>query len=83
MVSLSKIKQKLENSGIVDAEIYDDSASHSGHIGNPGKGITHVRIVVNRNNFVEKNTLIIHRTIYAILAEELQRIHSLSITFQE
>lgn len=61
-------------------EIRDESASHHGHAGHRPEGETHFFVRVISSCFDGQSRLQRQRTIYGILAEELdERVHALSL----
>jgi len=63
-------------------EIVDESASHAGHIGNPGgDSETHFRVKIISTVFAGQNKVARHRAVYAVLADDMKEggIHALAL----
>lgn len=75
------IKAKIEASlSSTYVEVINESHKHAGHMGDDGSGETHFRLMVVSSAFENKNRIERHRTIHAILENELQnKIHALAL----
>ncbi len=62
-------------------ELIDNSANHSGHAGirDSTSEVTHLKIIVSKDDIKGKNTLEKHKNIAALLAEYYKTIHSIEI----
>lgn len=61
-------------------DVIDESHLHKGHAGHRDEGETHFRVVITAEAFRGKSRVDIHRTINAILADELAAgVHALAI----
>lgn len=61
-------------------DVIDESHLHKGHAGHKPGGETHYRVRVTAEAFRGKNRIDIHRTINALLADELAAgVHALAI----
>ena len=62
--------------------IIDESSNHAAHYKEAEKGETHFLIKICASSLDHLSTLQKHQRIYAILEDEIKKIHSLSIRFQ-
>ncbi|MEM5476863.1 BolA family protein [Pacificibacter sp. AS14] len=61
-------------------EVVDDSASHSGHSGNPGgDSETHFNVVIRSNVFDGLSRVARHRAVHKALGDVVPRIHALAL----
>ena len=75
-----KIEEKLD--GVFNPmylEVVNESAKHSGHVGDDGSGESHFRVEIVSKMFINKNAVACHRMVYDCLQEELETVHALSI----
>lgn len=79
--TLQRIRDRLAGAlAPARLEVIDESAKHAGHAGAiPGK-ITHIRVVVEAEAFRGTSRLERHRTVNALLADEIAAgLHALAI----
>ncbi|QCO71018.1 BolA family protein [Buchnera aphidicola] len=76
-MTLEKIKKCLISKiKISFIEIYDDSSCHN----SSEKGITHLRIIIISNDFVDHKLIDRHRIIFSILSDKIKKkIYSLTL----
>jgi len=61
-------------------EVINESHLHAGHMGSPGTGESHFRVLVVSSVFEGKSRLERHRLVNRALAEELEgKVHALGI----
>lgn len=61
-------------------DVIDESHLHKGHAGHRPEGETHFRVRITAESFRGKSRVDIHRTVNAILADELAAgVHALAI----
>jgi BolA protein len=64
----------------VRLDIEDESHRHAGHAGHDPRGESHFRITVVSDRFVGLSRVERHRTVNALLADELRdRVHALAL----
>ena len=80
MNTIDQIKQKLAILEPTAIDIFDDSASHTGHAGVQETGGGHYELTIVSSMFSGKLTLQRHRMIYECLSDLMPgAIHALSI----
>ena len=73
------VRERLADLEPESLEIFDDSAEHAGHAGNPGGG-GHLSLVIVSNRFVSMSRLQRHQAVYSRVADLIPApIHALSI----
>ncbi|MEP0191448.1 MAG: BolA family protein [Erythrobacter sp.] len=61
-------------------EIINDSANHSGHVGDDGSGESHFTVVIEAASFAEMNRLARQRAVIAALGDIVgERVHAVAI----
>ena len=61
-------------------EVIDESHFHAGHVGSPGTGESHFRVLIVSSSFAGKSRVERHRLVNAALAGELAGgVHALAI----
>jgi BolA protein len=85
MISIELMYTKLqERFNPTELKIVDESYKHQGHQGFREGMITHIKIIIKAQEFVNQNKVSIHRQIYNTLAEELRSgLHAVSIEVKE
>ena len=75
------IKKKLmENLGLKNVDVFNNSHLHQNHISSPKSGNSHFKIVINDKDFHNLSRVLSHQKIYKCLSEELDSfIHALEI----
>jgi BolA protein len=64
----------------VHMEIINDSAKHSGHMGDDGSGESHFTLIIEAADFAGKSRVARQRAIYAALGDMMEtRVHALAI----
>jgi BolA protein len=78
---LESIRDKLEKELSPSfLSIKDETDKHIGHHHIlPGAKETHIKITIKSSKFAGLKLIEIHRMIYRVLKEEMQKIHALSI----
>ena len=79
------IKKKLiENLGLKNVHVLNNSHLHKNHISSPKSGNSHFKIIIHDKNFHNLSRLQFHQKIYKCLSEELDSfIHALEIEIIE
>lgn len=83
-MNLEKIKKYLTSKIKIDSiKIYDDSLLHN----SSEKNLTHLRMIIVSDNFINKSLINRHRLIFSIISEiEEKKIYSVTLhtyTFNE
>ena len=60
-------------------KLIDESHLHQGHSGHNGRGESHFSLTLCSEKFKDLNTLQQHKLVYQTLAEELKKIHALTL----
>ena len=77
-------KKLLNNLGINDVEVVNNSHLHQNHISSPKSGNSHFKIVINDKDFHNLSRVLSHQKIYKCLSEEMKSfIHALEIEIIE
>lgn len=80
---IEKIRSKLaEALQPTEINITDDSPKHASHYTGPTAIPSHLRIAITSSKFNSLTTIARHRLVNEILKEEMQLIHSISLTLQ-
>lgn len=80
MNKISKIKDKLQSLNPIELKIIDDSEKHRGHAGYNANGMSHVRILIVSEEFLNLSLLERHRMVNNLLSDEFSAgLHSLVI----
>ena len=75
-----QIKDKITNNIQCSfLKIINESALHAGHQHFENTEESHYRIIISSDEFNNQKTLNIHKRIYNILKEEMNKIHALAI----
>ena len=79
------IKKKLmENLGLKNLEVINNSHLHKNHISSPKSGNSHFKIVIHDKDFYYLSRVQSHQKIYKCLSEEMNSfIHALEIEIIE
>ena len=79
------IKRKLmENLGLKNVEVLNNSNLHRNHISSPKSGNSHFKIIIHDKDFHNLSRLQAHQKIYKCLSEEMDSfIHALEIEIIE
>ena len=79
------IKKKLmENLGLKNVDVLNNSNLHKNHISSPKSGNSHFKIIIHDKNFHNLSRVQFHQKIYKCLSEELDSfIHALEIEIIE
>ncbi len=81
MTIQQQIEQKLKEAfHPLFLEVIDQSHLHEGHEGKPSHSETHFNITIVSAAFKGLSRLTTHQKIYAVLHEEVSKIHALSIS---
>lgn len=72
----SKLLQSLQP---LKLEIINQSALHKGHAGYDGSGESHFKLIIVSGAFEGMSRIQRHRYVRAIIEEEAEKIHALSI----
>ena len=77
----TQIREKLLNNlGLKDVEVINNSHLHKHHTQSPNSGISHFKLVIRDKQFSELPKIKSHQKIYSCLAEEIDSfIHALEI----
>jgi BolA protein len=75
------IAKKLQELEPIMLEVVDESHLHAGHAGARAGGESHFSVKIASKVFENKNKVLRHKMIYALLREELKsQIHALSLS---
>ncbi|QXK92150.1 BolA family transcriptional regulator [Neoehrlichia mikurensis] len=75
------IKKKIASSiNLIDLKIIDKSSEHIGHKFISTAPISHIKLIIISNDFLNIKKLERHKLLYNILASEIQLIHSVSLS---
>ena len=79
------IKKKLiENLGLKNVDVLNNSHLHKNHISSPKSGNSHFKIIIHDKDFHNLSRVQFHQKIYKCLSEELDSfIHALEIEIIE
>ena len=79
------IKKKLiENLGLKNVDVLNNSHLHQNHISSPKSGNSHFKIIIHDKDFHNLSRVQFHQKIYKCLSEELDSfIHALEIEIIE
>ena len=77
----TQIKEKLLNNlGLAEVEVINNSHLHNSHQESPNNGISHFKLIIRDKKFNELPKIKSHQKIYSCLSEELKSfIHALEI----
>jgi BolA family transcriptional regulator, general stress-responsive regulator len=75
------IRQKLAQAlHPLRLDVENQSALHAGHMGDDGSGESHFKVVVVSSAFNGMSRIARQRQVYALLEEEMKRIHALALS---
>ncbi|KJV69587.1 BolA family protein [Candidatus Neoehrlichia procyonis] len=81
MKLIQTIKNKIASSiNLIDLKVIDKSLDHIGHKFTSNSSISHIKLVVISDDFSNTNRLERHKLLHKILANEIQLIHSISLS---
>ncbi|MDG7056227.1 MAG: BolA family transcriptional regulator [Wolbachia endosymbiont of Meromenopon meropis] len=82
-MSITKVIEKKIRCTIdvIDINIVDESFRHKSHHYSSlsSKSLSHVKLVLISDNFVEMNVLERHKLIYKLLKDEIKQLHAISL----
>ncbi|MGN7619009.1 MAG: BolA family protein [Ehrlichia sp.] len=78
---IKKIESKLTSAlDVLQLQIMDDSLKHKGHNFHSISNISHLKIRVVSNDFLEISKINRHKLLHKILEDEIKLIHSISFS---
>ena len=78
---IQKIESKIRSAlNVLKIEIIDESSKHKSHNFQSISNISHLKIKIISNDFLETSKINRHKLLHKILADEIKLMHSISFS---